>query len=83
MEVIGSFVELVVQGVGGFGLLVVLLLIEEDFIFDEGLLVDLLIVFDFLFYLIEQVGVYYSFIPGSISFFLETVDLGNLFVVFM
>lgn len=60
-----------------------LLLVKEYFIFDECLLVDFLIVLDFLFNFVEEVGVDDALISSSVGFFLEAVDFGDFLIVFV
>jgi hypothetical protein len=57
------------------------LLIKKNLVFDEGLLVDLLIVLDLFLDLIEQIGIDHPFISGGIGLLFEAVYLGDFLVV--
>ena len=57
------------------------LLIKKNLVFDEVLLVDLLIVLDLFLDLIEQIGIDHPFISGGIGLLFETVYLGDFLVV--
>ena len=57
------------------------LFVQKDLIFNQSLLIGFLVVLDFLFDFVEEVGVDDSLVTGSVGLLLKLVDLGDFLVV--